>query len=246
MAWMERLRWRLRMLVVALTMAPVRGGSPEGDDDADTDDDAKDAPPPKAEDREDDADDKVESDDDWKTKARKHERAVRRERKAREEAERKLKERDDADRSEQEKALDKARKEAADEVRAESEKDRRHDRLEVRTTSLAAKGFTIGEGDDAQTVKFADPDDALIYIERAIRAGDVDEDDIFDSEGKVQTDALTTALGEVLESKPHLRATENGSKPKGSADTRKGSPAQKDLESMSPEDHARAKYGTTK
>jgi flagellar biosynthesis GTPase FlhF len=243
----EALRWRLHMLRLALTVQPVRGGSSEDDDDADKDADKKgDPPPPDPKDRKDDPDDKVKPEDDWQAKARKHERAAKRERKAREEAERKLQERADADKSDQEKAIDQARKEAAEEARKEAAEERRSDRLEVQSTRLAAKGFQVGEGDDAETVKFADPDDAVVYVERAIRSGEVDEDDIFDAEGKVNSDALKDALGEILESKPHLRAGENGGRPKGSADTRKGDAATKDLEAMTPEDHAQRKYGAKK
>jgi hypothetical protein len=219
--------------------APLAGGSEDDDADDKGDDKPDDAPPPKPEDRE--PDDKVEPDDDWKAKSRKNEtRAKKAEREARELRER-LEKLESESKTEHEKAIEAARKEEREKVQSEAEKERRHDRLESKCVSLGAKGFEIGEGDDAQTVKFADPDDALIYVERAIRSGDIDESDIFDDEGKVNADALKTALGDILESKPHLRAKDNG-KPNGSADTRKGSPADKDLESMSPADHDRRKY----
>lgn len=226
---------------------PIAGGAPDDDDTAKDDEQDEGKDDSKPADEKDTDDDKVSADDDWQVKARKHERALKRERKAREAAEAKLQERETADLSEQEQAIERAKQEARDEAKAEGEKERRGDRLENASMRLAAKGFEIGEGDDAQTVRFADPDDALIYVERAIRSGDVDEDDIFDSEGKVQQDALKDALADILASKPHLRADgkDNG-KPKGSADTRKGDKASTDLESMTPEDHARRKYGAAK
>jgi hypothetical protein len=190
---------------------------------------------------------KVTPDDDWKAKARKHERAEKRARKEAEEAARKLKDREDADKSEQEKAIEKAREEAKAEAKTEGEKERRADRLDVAVTRLAAKGITIGEGDEAKSVKFADADDALANVERGIARGDIDADDIYDDEGKVKTDALTAALREILDAKPHLAAGDaESAKPSGDPDARKGDPASKDLEAMSPEDHAKRKYGEKK
>jgi hypothetical protein len=83
-------------------------------------------------------------------------------------------------------------------------------------------------------VRFADPDDALMHIERAIRAGDIDAADIFDDDGKVQTGALQTALADILEHKPHLRSSDTPGKPKGNPDTRRGNAADTDLEAMGP------------
>lgn len=190
---------------------------------------------------------KVSKDDDWQTKARKHENAAKRERKRREEAERKLADRDQADMTEHEKALEQARKEARDEALSEAEKDRRADRLEVAVTRLAARGVKIGEGDDEKTIRFADAEDALLNVERAIRRGEIDEDEIYDSEGKVDNDALTKALTELAGAKPHLLAdeTERSKLPKGDPDTRKGDPATTDLEAMTPEDHEKRKYART-
>lgn len=179
--------------------------------------------------------DRVVKDDDWQTKARKHERAAKREQKRAAELEQKLKERDDADKSEQEKALDKARAEAKAEAKAEAETERRADRLEVAVTRAAARGIELS---DEQTARFADSDDALLYVERAIAHGDVDADEIFDSEGKVNTDALSKALAGILRAKPHLAAGEaEQPKPKGDADAGKGSTAEKSLEDMTAEEH---------
>jgi hypothetical protein len=164
-------------------------------------------------------------DPDWKAESRKHERRAKQERKAREELERKLKERDDADKSEQEKAIEKAREEAKTEALTESQKERRNDRLEVAVARNAAKTF-------------ADVDDALVHIKRAIDNGDVDEDDIFDSEGKVQTEALKTALDDLLERKPHLKATPG--RAAGSADAGRGSGSGKSADDMSIDDHLKA------
>lgn len=221
---------------------PLGGGQ---DDPPPAEDPPKDDPPADDPPKDDPDGGKVTPDDDWKSKSRKNEtRAKKAEREAAELRAR-IEKIESESQSEHEKAIAKAREEAAAEARGEAEKDRRHDRLEVASTRLAAKGFTVGEGDNAQTVKFADPDDALIYIERAIKSGDVDETDIFDDDGKVNASALQTALGEILDNKPHLRSTENG-KPKGDADIRRGHTADKDLEGMTPEDHAKRKYGASK
>lgn len=170
---------------------------------------------------------------DWKSQSRKHERRAKEAAKRAEQAEAKLREQADADKSEQEKAIDAARKEAAAAAKTEALAELREDRLEVAVTRLA-NGIKIKDGDKDVVVKFADPDDALVHIGRAIRAGDVDEDDIFSAEGKVQPDALEEALLELLERKPHLKATENGSvRPSGSADGGKGSGPGKDEESLS-------------
>lgn len=249
-ALLKRLRWRLQMLRFALIAKPIGGGADDDSDDSDDDDD-------KADDRTDDrkgddkpydrGTDRISADDDWRSKARKHERALKKERKAREDAERKLREFQDLDASEQERALKKAREEAREEALAEARKGRRADRLEVSVTRLSARGFKIGQGDDAKTLRFADPDDAIMHLERAIARGEIDEDDVFDSEGKVNTEALTTALGELLERKPHLAASDDERpKPKGDADMRKGEPTSKDLERMSVEDHISRKYPALK
>ena len=74
-------------------------------------------------------------------------------------------------------------------------------------------------------LKFADPEDAVVHVERAISRGDVDEDEIFDENHRVNTEALTEALVDILEAKPHL-AAEAGKKEttaEGGADQGKGS-----------------------
>ena len=235
-------RWYL------LEFRPIAGGEGDSDDDAADADKAadkdKNADVDKSgADKDDDDDDKVDRGDDDATKARKHERWAKREREKREKLEAELKKLRDADKSEHEKALEKAREEARNEALTEADKERRADRLELSVTRLAAKGITLGEGDDAKTVKFADADDALLRIERAIRRGDIDSEDIYDDEGKVKTDALTEELATIARDNPHLVGEGERPKPKGDPDARKGDPAKNDLESMSPEDHAKRKYG---
>lgn len=176
------------------------------------------------------------SEPDWKSESRKHERRSKAEKKRADELEAKLAAIEASNQTEQEKAIAKAKEEAKAEALAESAEERRRDRLEVASTRIATTGIKVKDADDKDVVlKFADPDDALIYLERAIKNGDVDHDDIFNDEGKVQTDALSSALQQILESKPHLQANGIGTpapKVKGSADGGKGS-AGKDEESKS-------------
>jgi hypothetical protein len=204
----------------------------EGDPDPDPDPDSDPDPDP---------DPAGGGDIDWKSMARKHEREAKKARKQAEEAAARLKEREDADKSEHEKAIEQARDEARKEALTQAEKDRRADRLEIAVTRLAAKGITVGDGDDKKTLKFADPEDAQVFIERALNRGDLDEDDIFDTDGKVQTDAVTTALADLLERKPNLAAGDNGNgggRPDpGDPDAGKGSGGAKDLESLSVDEH---------
>lgn len=223
------------------TWADVSAGIPawhprlEGDADADADaGDDKDT----GADKDADKADKVDHSDrpNWESEARKHERRAKQERKEREALEKRLSEIEGQNKTEQEKAIETARAEARAEAETEAQKERRQDRLEVASTRIATKGITIKGEDGKDTVlRFKDPDDALVYVDRAIRAGDIDEDDIFNDEGKVQTEALSSALQDILESKPHLLADGNGTtvpKVKGSADGGKGS-AGKDEESKS-------------
>lgn len=243
-ALLARMRWRYRMIRLGFTLKPIQGGDgsdPDPKPDPKPDPDPTPDPDPKPDP---DPDEPIKPEDDWQAKARKHERDLKKERKVREETERKLKEREDADKSEQEKAIEAARDEARKEAMAEADKERRADRLESAVTRLALRGIERGEGDDAKTIKFADSEDALLRVERAISRGDIDVEEIYDSEGKVNTDALTTALGEILERNPHLAANGSGPPPPGDPDTRKGTPAPSDLEAMTPADHEKRKYAT--
>lgn len=226
------IRFRLRLIRLALHLAPIAGGSgeeseeeaaeEEGSEEETAEEDSEE-PGSEAEEEE-SASGADKSEPDWKKMARKHEREAKKARKERDENAKKLKDREDADKSEQEKAIDEAKKTARTEAETSFETERRKDRLELATTKLAAKGVTIGEGDDAKTVKFADPEDALVHLERDIRNGDLDNEDIFDENGKVRSDQLEEALTDLLSRKPHLAASEAGrAKVTGTADARKGS-----------------------
>jgi len=208
-------------------------------DDAGTDNAADD----KGDDK---GDDQVKSTDDWQAKARKHERALKNERKAREAAEAKLREREAADLSEQEKAIAKAREDATNEVTSKFEAERRTDRIESAVTKMALGGFKAKDGDGNDvTLKFADPDDAQLRVDRALRNDELSYDDIY-ADGKVQSAALTEFLTELLEEHPRLRATDGngGSAKKVDFDAGKGKGSGgKSLEDMSPDDHLKAIQG---
>ena len=179
---------------------------------------------------------------DWKAMSRRHEKRARAERKAREEAEAKLKERTDAEKTERERAVEAARQEGEQTASEKADKERRADRLETATIRLASKGFKVKDDEGKeQTLRFADPDDAHTYIERMLRRGDLDEDDLFDDSGKIQADALSEALQELLETKPHLVANGGGTgrttKVSGSADGGKGSGGGKSVQDLSVAEH---------
>lgn len=186
---------------------------------------------------------KVDKDDDWEVKSRKNERFGKKEKKRADALAKKLAEREEADQSDSEKAINEAQKKGREEAQAAADKERRADRLEVAVTRLASKKIKLGEGDDAEEVRFADTEDALLHIERAIAKDEIDADDIFDSEGKVNTDALQSELVQLLERKPHLKDGGGKEAPNGDPDTGKGGPASTDLEAMSPDDHAERRFG---
>lgn len=230
------IRFRARMLRYALGAFPIAGGAP--DDPADGDDDKdKDTEPADGDTDDDDAADDGDGDGDkdepaaaaasepdWKRMARKHEREAKKARKEREDFAKKLKEREDADKSEQDKAVEEAEKRGRESVQGDFEKERRQDRLELATTKIASKGLKIGSGDKEKIVRFADTDDALLHLERDIRNGDLDPEDIFDSNGRVRVEQLEEALTDLLARKPHLAADRPG-KVAGTADAGKGAPA---------------------
>jgi hypothetical protein len=190
---------------------------------------------------------------DWKKMARRHEREAKKERKAREAAEAKVTERENADQSEHDKAVKAAREEGEKTARDAAEKERRGDRLENAAIKLAGKGIKVKVTDKdnkevEQTLKFTDPDDAFVHVERMIRNGDLDEDDLFDDKGKVKSDALKDALSDLIDAKPHLVATggngsngagngAGGRKVSGSADGGKGAGGTKSIDEMSVEEH---------
>jgi len=240
MAMLRKLRERIAFWRwYLLEFRPIAGA-----EDDPPEDDSKDDPPNGDDPPEDDSkDDKVEKGDDDAAKARKHEQWAKKERERANKAEAELKKLRDADKSERDKAIEKAREEATAEVTSKYEKERRADRLETAVTRLS-KGIKVGEGDDAKTVRFAD-EDVLLRIERKLRSEDIDPDDLYDSEGKVNTDTLKGAVAEILGANSHL-VVGDGKKPAGDPDSRKGDKATSDLESMSPEDHAERKYGKSK
>jgi hypothetical protein len=97
-----------------------------------------------------------------------------------------------------------------------------------------------GDEEKEKTVRFADSDDAQLRLDRALRDGELEYDDIY-GDGKVKTDAVTEFLRELLEEHPRLQASDGTekSKPKveGGADGGKGKGTGKSLEEMSPDDH---------
>jgi DNA-binding transcriptional MerR regulator len=120
---------------------------------------------------------------------------------------------------------DKIREEARREARAEAAKERVEDKIEAR----AAK-------------KFADADDAVAIL---LRTHDIN--DFLDGD-KVDAEAISEALDELLEAKPHLAAAQGGTKKfGGGADggARKASRPKQltrdDLSRMKPEEIVKAK-----
>jgi hypothetical protein len=86
--------------------------------------------------------------------------------------------------------VEKLREEIAAELAEQQARDRVRDRIEVK----AAKGF-------------ADPADTLVILLR-----DHKVDDFLDGDGKPDEEAITEALDELLEKKPHLGAAAQGGK----------------------------------
>jgi hypothetical protein len=273
MASLHRARTRLLFIIaglkaaahdlhLGLTLKPMAGGAPdppepgpEPKDPDPKDPDPKDPADPEPKDpanpKDPDPDPaKVDPEDDWKTKSRKNETRAKRAERELEEERGKRTEREEAEKTEHQKAIDKAKEEGRAEVETKAAKERKADRLEVSVTRLAGRKLKVGDGDDAEEVRFADPEDALMHVERAIARDEIDAEDIFDKDGKVDSDALQKELVELLERKPHLReSTGSGKTPepkKGDPDTRKGDPADGSLEGMSIEDHIKRKYGDAK
>jgi len=201
-----------------LVLPPISGGAEEASEEKEEEggEEGKKEEPAKEEGKENEAEEQEEAEEkkgpDWKAESRKHERRSKKEKEAREAAEAKLKEREDEDKTEQEKAVEKAREEGKKEALTVAEKERRKDRLESAVTRAAGKKITIGEGDDAKTLRFDDPEDAELYLQRKISKGELDEDDLFDADGKVKADVVSDALKEILEEKPRL--AEDGDSPK--------------------------------
>jgi len=259
--------WRFHLFLADRLVLPViQGGAPEegedegggdGEPDGDGDDKGNGDGEEGEEEKEGEGEGEGEGDEgdgdgedegggtiDWKKMARKHEsgrkaaeRKLKREQRERKKLEEDAKKRADAEKTEHEKAVEKAREEGEQAALTKAQKERRKDRLEAAVARLASRGVKVGEGDDAKTVRFADPEDAQVFLDRKLSLGDVDEEDIFDDDGKVQTEALGQALAEILEDRPRLAEDARPSKPSGSADGGKGKGADKGLEDMSVEEH---------
>lgn len=216
------------------------------DTDADTDDaDSTDEDTDKGDDDQDD-DKGTKDEPDWKKLARRHEREAKAARKREADLQTKLKQRDDADKSEQQKAIDKAREDATAEVTTKYEAQQRTDRIENAVTKLSLRGFKAKSDGKEITLKFADPDDAQLRVDRALRNGDLTYEDIY-SDGKVQTSVVIDFLTELLEEHPRLRAQDNASTAKGAVDFDAGKGnggGGKSLEDMSPDDHLKAIRGS--
>lgn len=218
--------------------------SADDDGDADTTDADTDDAAANAGDDDDDADsadDGAAAEPDWKKMARKHEREAKAARKRETELQAKLKAREDADKTEQQKAIDQAREDATAEVTTKFEASQRDDRIENAVTKLSLKGFKVKDADGKEvTLRFADPDDAQLRLDRALRNDEVSYDELY-TDGKVQTPALTAFLTDLLQEHPRLRADP----PKNTRtdadvdfDGGKGSGGgAKDLDELSPEDH---------
>lgn len=159
-------------------------------------------------------------------------RELKRVRQEAEELKAKLAEREDADKSEQEKAVEAAARTAREEAKSESEKERRADKLEMAVTKLGAvRGVKVGDGDDERVVKFADPDDVQMWLEKQIERGEIDADAIY-ADGKVNEEALADELARLAGLKPGwLAGAQKGNgRPAGSADGGRGSPASSDTD----------------
>jgi hypothetical protein len=257
--FMEAVRRRLRYIWLGLTLKPMSGaddaegeGKPD-DGDGKPDDKGGEGKPAEGDGEDKPFDRESEGDDDdarhWKSMSRRNENEAKRLKKENERLAKEAKERADKDKSEQEKAIEAARAEGEQKASKAAESSRRQDRLENAVIRSAAKGVKVteGKGDDAKevTVRFRDPEDALLHLQRAIRNGDVNEDDIFNSEGRVNDSEVQSALAELLSDKTYLRAGgEEGGKPskpepKGSGDGGKGGEGsdEKTLDNMTPEEH---------
>lgn len=215
----------------------------DADKDADADTDADADADKGADAANDDADKDADRDEpDWKKLARRHEREAKAARKREVDLQTKLKQRDDADKTEQQKAVDKARDDATAEVTTKYQAEQRDDRIENAVTRLSLRGFKAKDDGKEITLKFADPDDAQLRIDRALRNGELNYDDIY-AEGKVQAGALVDFLTELLEEHPRLRAQEGNGKSTKTVDfdagKGKGSGG-RDLSAMSPDDHLKA------
>ena len=256
MKLLDLIRFRLRTLAFALTVKPVVGAA--GDDDKEEEEEeqkADEKDDKEADEKDEKADEKDDADDDdddaaavkeppdaeeWKRLARRSQKAHKRLEEKYNKLAAKDQQRTEAEKTAHQKELDEARKEVEESLGRKHELERRQDRLESAATLMATRGVKVGKDDKQRTVKFNDPDDALVHLERAIAKGDVDGDELFDKEGKVDKTALSAALAELLGDKPHLgvESKPRKSQSAGDGDGGKGSGGTgTELEDMTPEDH---------
>lgn len=150
-------------------------------------------------------DGRVAKDDDWKTKARKHENEAKRLRREHEQALARLAEIENASKTDQERALEQARKEAAEAAKAE--------------TATAYQEKLVGAEIRAQAAgKFANP-------KLAARLLDLNASELLTDDGDVDTDQIAQAIDDFLsqEENAGLRAgTTNVRRPLGDADAGRG------------------------
>ena len=200
----------------------------DGGDGGDSEGDAGDAGGKGGEGDGDAGAERVERDDDWQTKARKHESRSKRLERENARLKREAEERAAADLTDQERAIQEAREAGKSEAATAAQLERRTDRLENQVYRHAAAGFT-------------DVEDAWLNIERAVARGDLELDDLVDDAGKVNQDALKSELDDLLKRKPQLaKGAGNGNgNGHGSADGGAGSGAAGTIETASVEDHMR-------
>lgn len=181
------------------------GWSMEKDDDSDNDDDSDDG---DSDDHDDDSDndgddDKGEDQDndkvDWKAKFEAEQRHKRNlERKARK----------DAATIARLTGKKPAGGSKGDDDKVDAERIREEAKAEARREALADR---VADKIEAKAAKFADPEDAVAVL---LRSHDIDD---FLDDDKVDVEAITDALKELGEKKPHLLA-QGGKKFQGSAD----------------------------
>lgn len=238
MALSARIRRRLHLLWLAMTLPRLAGGAPDDDDDDGQggDDDGKGAKgKPGGDGAADDAGNDDDDDDgdagksaktveDYRRELRESDKVRKREaakaKKRIAELEKAEKERADADKTESEKAAERA--DAAEQAKAKSDAELR--KLRVTTAVMTAAG-TKGIGDTDAAARLLDAD-AIEY----------------DDDGAPTN--IDTLLDELLEGKPYLKTTP--AKPKGDADAGKGDGKGKAQEDMSVDEHFSAIQRTKK
>ncbi|MFN8164504.1 MAG: hypothetical protein U0R26_11905 [Solirubrobacterales bacterium] len=132
--------------------------------------------------------------------------------------------------------------------------------LDSAIASLAEGGVQLPNG---ETAVFFDAEDAAILLERRVDRGELAMSALVDEAGEVDSDAIASQLGSLLEGKPHLRAdrdrvldmqrrealsveetaAEMFDEGAGDSDTRKGEGPPPSPEGLSVADHIAAKYG---